>query len=160
VAANTGSGATAAASFGQRLREARNAQGRTLREIALNAKVSIAYLSDLERGALSNPTLDKLSAIANELQVSVDELLGSAGAQTQTAVRAPAPTRTAALAALGRSASFREALREQAAEWGMEPARLAEEWLDALARIEVAGRRPRTMSDYAFVFEAARRAID
>src|SRR2546423_15256362 len=62
--------------FGARLRKARMAQGLTLRDLSNESKVSIAYLSDLERGVLGNPTLDTLRAIASALNVSLNELLG------------------------------------------------------------------------------------
>jgi transcriptional regulator with XRE-family HTH domain len=150
----------AAADFGARLREARTKQNRTLRDVSLNAKVSIAYLSDLERGRLSNPTLDKLRAIATELGISVDDLLGATveeGVEPRVSERRE---RSEALVSLGRSGAFRQAVREQAQRFGREPAEIADEWLDALAGIEIAGRRPETTSDYMFIFEAARRAVD
>jgi transcriptional regulator with XRE-family HTH domain len=150
----------AAADFGVRLREARIRQNRTLRDVSLNAKVSIAYLSDLERGRLSNPTLDKLRAIATELGVSLDDLLGAKvedGAETRLV---EPRVRSDALISLGRSGAFRQAVKEQADRFGDQPARIADEWLDALAGIEIAGRRPETVSDYMFIFEAARRAVE
>ncbi|HSN43397.1 MAG TPA: XRE family transcriptional regulator, partial [Propionibacteriaceae bacterium] len=36
--------------LGETLREARFSQGRTLREISLTARVSLGYLSEVERG--------------------------------------------------------------------------------------------------------------
>lgn len=154
--ANARDPAAAAASFGQRLREVRSAKGRTLRDVALNAKVSIAYLSDLERGKLSNPTLDKLRQIADELGVSVDDLLGT---RDEVAMGPRGPGRSSALQALARSAPFREAVQEQAVRLGRPARELTDEWLDALAGIQVAGQRPRDASDYLFIFEASRRAV-
>jgi transcriptional regulator with XRE-family HTH domain len=128
--------------------------------VSLNAKVSIAYLSDLERGRLSNPTLDKLRAIAAELGVSVDDLLGTTAQGGAGRPEPPKRSRSEALLALTRSTAFREAVREQADRFGSDVADVAEEWLEALSGIEIAGRRPETTSDYMFIFEAARRAVD
>ena len=37
-------------SVGQSLRDARTSQGRTLRDVARDARVSLGYLSEVERG--------------------------------------------------------------------------------------------------------------
>lgn len=153
--ANNAPSTGAAADFGQRLRAVRTAKGRTLRDVALNAKVSIAYLSDLERGKLSNPTLDKLRQIAEELGVSVDDLLGSG----QEADDVSRPERPAALLALSRTTAFRQGVHRHAEDLNRPLRELTEEWLDVLATIKVAGRRPDTASDYLFIFEAVRRSL-
>lgn len=144
------------ADFGQRLRAVRTARGRTLRDVALNAKVSIAYLSDLERGKLSNPTLDKLRQIAEELGVSVDDLLGSGQEEAGDVSRLERPE---ALLGLSRTATFREGVRRHAKDLDRPLRELTEEWLDVLAAVRVAGRRPDTTSDYLFIFEAVRRSL-
>lgn len=131
-------------------------KGRTLRDVALNAKVSIAYLSDLERGKLSNPTLDKLRQIAHELGVSVDDLLGSDQAENTYEARLE---RSESLRALPRLPAFREAIQRQASSSDRSARELTEEWLDALAAIRVDGRRPAATADYLFVFEAIRRTF-
>ena len=41
--------------LGERLRELRESQGRTLREVAAKAGVNHGYLSQLERGEVSQP---------------------------------------------------------------------------------------------------------
>src|SRR5205807_7368526 len=66
----------AATDFGTRLRRARSDRGKTLRDVSLASGISIAYLSDLERGVLVNPTLDTLRAVGKALGVSLNELLG------------------------------------------------------------------------------------
>lgn len=45
-------------------------------EVADAAGVSRAYVSDLERGKVSNPTIDVIMALARVLQVQPDYLLG------------------------------------------------------------------------------------
>src|ERR671935_428435 len=66
----------AASDFGARLRRARSDRGQTLRDVSIASGISIAYLSDLERGVLVNPTLDTLRSVGKALGVSLNELLG------------------------------------------------------------------------------------
>src|SRR6266516_6063329 len=66
----------AATDFGARLRRARSDRGQTLRDVSVASGISIAYLSDLERGVLVNPTLDTLRSVGKALGVSLNELLG------------------------------------------------------------------------------------
>lgn len=140
--------------FGERLRKARTDQGLTLRDLSATSNISIAYLSDLERGALVNPTLDTLRAVAKALNVSLNELLG-VDDQGERRFRYPK-----ALEEFRYLSSFREVIAHEAAKTSRDPEDLEEEWLRALAGIQVAGRRPKTASDYFFVFEAIRRAVE
>lgn len=137
--------------FGERLRRARRRQGMTLREVAEASKVSVAYLSDLERGVLKNPSLDKLTAIASALGVSPNDLLGM-----PSPARFPAPM---ALEEFAGSHSFRDALLVDAPSMGVPPGELGVEWMRILGQIRLFGRTPPTASDYAFLFEAMRRAL-
>lgn len=140
--------------FGDRLRKARMAQGRTLRDLSDESKVSIAYLSDLERGVLGNPTLDTLRAIAKALNVSLNDLLG---VDDETDRRRRYPK---ALEELRAFDQFRDVIEWDARRRSLTPEQLEEEWLQALAGIHVGGRRPKNASDYLFIFEAIRRAVD
>ncbi|MZP19035.1 helix-turn-helix domain-containing protein, partial [Escherichia coli] len=56
--------------------------GFTLRQLARDADVSVAYLSKLERGD-SSPTLDVLTKIAGALEISVAELVETSN-ETET----------------------------------------------------------------------------
>jgi transcriptional regulator with XRE-family HTH domain len=141
--------------LGARLRAARRDKGMTLRDVFEATNVSITYLSDLERGVLSNPTLDKVKLIAGALGVTVEDLLGSgdnAGLRDEPALPAP-------LQALAASPQFLEATEADARTWRTTPEALQRAWLDSLQRISVDGRRPQSMMDYLFIFEAIRRAI-
>ncbi|WP_392545453.1 helix-turn-helix domain-containing protein [Oryzobacter telluris] len=140
--------------FGARLRAARLAAGRTLREVAEPSGLSLNYLSDLERDVLSNPALDKLRSLAATLNVSIDSLLGLEPAGHEVA-ELPLP-----LAEFAASPEFHQAIRAEADRLKVDPAVMAEAWLDALGSLQVLGRRPHRALDYMFIFEAARRAID
>ena len=60
--------------MGERLRAARTARGLGLRELAGRLAVSPSLISQIETGR-SNPSVSTLYAIADELDVSLDELL-------------------------------------------------------------------------------------
>jgi transcriptional regulator with XRE-family HTH domain len=121
--------------------------------VANEAGVSVAYLSDLERAVLTNPTLDKLRKIAGALGASIDDLLDAAPGA------AAAGSIPAALQDFVASASFHSEVDAQAAAWRRDPRDLREEWLRLLGAIELGGRRPAAPSDYLFIFESIRRAI-
>lgn len=60
--------------LGARLRELRLQRGVALKVIAKQAEISIAYLSEVERGR-KLPALDVLTRIATALNATVPELL-------------------------------------------------------------------------------------
>lgn len=127
----------------------------TLRDVANEAGVSIAYLSDLERAVLANPTLDKLRAIADALRVSIDDLLGGAPDPSTAQARLAAP-----LQEFTEMEAFRVEVNAEAQRWRRDPEELREEWIRLLEIIHVGGRRPSSPSDYLFIFESIRRAVE
>jgi len=64
--------------IGDVLRRARTAQGRTLREVSDSARVSLGYLSEVERGR-KEPSSELLNAICDALKLSVSTVLTAAG---------------------------------------------------------------------------------
>jgi transcriptional regulator with XRE-family HTH domain len=66
--------------LGDVLRRARTKQGRTLREVSDTARVSLGYLSEVERGR-KEASSELLSAICAALDVPLSQLLIEAGAQ-------------------------------------------------------------------------------
>jgi transcriptional regulator with XRE-family HTH domain len=64
--------------IGDVLREARTSQGRTLREVSDSARVSLGYLSEVERGR-KEPSSELLNAICDALQVPLSSVLTDAG---------------------------------------------------------------------------------
>lgn len=63
---------------GDVLRQARISQGRTLREVSDSARVSLGYLSEVERGR-KEPSSELLNAICDALQVPLSVVLTDAG---------------------------------------------------------------------------------
>jgi transcriptional regulator with XRE-family HTH domain len=66
--------------LGDVLRRARTEQGRTLRQVSDAARVSLGYLSEVERGR-KEASSELLSAICDALDVSLSQLLVEASEQ-------------------------------------------------------------------------------
>ncbi len=64
--------------IGDVLRRARTTQGRTLREVSDSARVSLGYLSEVERGR-KEASSELLSAICSALEVPLSRVLSDAG---------------------------------------------------------------------------------
>ncbi|CAM4270584.1 anaerobic benzoate catabolism transcriptional regulator [Mycobacterium basiliense] len=82
--------------IGDVLREARTSQGRTLREVSDAARVSLGYLSEVERGR-KEPSSELLNAICDALQIPLSGVLVGAGERMASEERASqaAPTQAA-----------------------------------------------------------------
>ncbi|WP_377643415.1 helix-turn-helix domain-containing protein [Oryzobacter terrae] len=61
--------------LGEVLREIRQEQGRTLRDVASSSSVSLGYLSELERGT-KEASSELLSAVCGGLGLHLSEVLG------------------------------------------------------------------------------------
>lgn len=77
--------------IGESLRRARIRQSRTLREVSGVARVSLGYLSEVERGR-KEASSELLAAICQALQLSLPALLREAGTVLAMAEVAAAPT--------------------------------------------------------------------
>ncbi|MCH5642471.1 MULTISPECIES: helix-turn-helix domain-containing protein [unclassified Gordonia (in: high G+C Gram-positive bacteria)] len=64
--------------LGESLRRVRTDQGRTLREVSTDARVSLGYLSEVERGQ-KEASSELLAAICDALDVEIADLLLDAG---------------------------------------------------------------------------------
>jgi transcriptional regulator with XRE-family HTH domain len=82
--------------IGDVLRRARTSQGRTLREVSDSARVSLGYLSEVERGR-KEPSSELLHAICDALDVPLSAVLTNAGERMASEERAAlsAPTSAA-----------------------------------------------------------------
>jgi transcriptional regulator with XRE-family HTH domain len=72
--------------LGAALRRARRAQGRTLADVARSAKVSMQYLSELERGR-KEASSEVLAAICGALRIDLPDLLTEVGRRLAEAQR-------------------------------------------------------------------------
>jgi transcriptional regulator with XRE-family HTH domain len=66
--------------IGEVLRRTRTEQGRTLREVSDDARVSLGYLSEVERGR-KEPSSELLGAICGALDVPLSTVLADAAEQ-------------------------------------------------------------------------------
>ncbi|OBI16594.1 MULTISPECIES: transcriptional regulator ClgR [unclassified Mycobacterium] len=80
--------------IGDVLRRARTSQGRTLREVSDSARVSLGYLSEVERGR-KEPSSELLNAICDALQVPLSAVLTGAGERMASAEHAAHSAATA-----------------------------------------------------------------
>jgi len=64
--------------IGEVLRRTRRAQGRTLADVSRSARVSVPYLSELERGR-KEASSEVLAAICDALRIDLSELLAGVG---------------------------------------------------------------------------------
>ena len=81
--------------IGDVLRRARTEQGRTLREVSDTARVSLGYLSEVERGR-KEASSELLSAICGALDLPLSRVLSDAGedmARKRNSPRSHAPAR-------------------------------------------------------------------
>jgi transcriptional regulator with XRE-family HTH domain len=83
--------------IGEVLRRARTSQGRTLREVSDTARVSLGYLSEVERGR-KEASSELLSAICGALEVPLSRVLSDAGQELADYERADADRATASAA--------------------------------------------------------------
>ncbi|HYH29901.1 MAG TPA: helix-turn-helix transcriptional regulator [Pseudonocardia sp.] len=63
--------------IGGSLRRARTARRRTLRDVSRRARVSLGYLSEVERGR-KEPSSELLAAICDALEIALSDLLAEA----------------------------------------------------------------------------------
>ncbi|MBF5000223.1 helix-turn-helix transcriptional regulator [Nocardia sp. BSTN01] len=85
--------------IGESLRRARIAQSRTLREVSTSARVSLGYLSEVERGR-KEASSELLAAICQALDVPLSQVLVDVSATMADAdTPAPAPETAAVPAA-------------------------------------------------------------
>lgn len=73
---------------GDVLRRARRTQGRTLREVAASARVSLGYLSEVERGR-KEASSELLAAICGALHLPLSTVLFDAGRRLAQLERVP-----------------------------------------------------------------------
>jgi transcriptional regulator with XRE-family HTH domain len=116
-------------SIGRRIRAYRQVGDLSLNALSERAKVSKGYLSQLENGSASNPSIDTLSRIASALQLSVEELVSDPRPAGQESRRMPK--------------GLADFVAEREAQDG----------------IYYRGRQARTAADWAFIYETIVRTI-
>jgi XRE family transcriptional regulator, regulator of sulfur utilization len=116
--------------LGEHLRERRKQLGKTLKDVATGASISIPYLSDVERDK-AQPPLGTLSGIAAALDTTVTALLEGVEGFGE---REEFPTLPSGLQELKDHPVF--------------GAEMSEEWIRTLTRVDYRGKRPETFADW------------
>lgn len=114
--------------LGERIRASREAMGMSLADLEASCGVTKGYLSQLERGEATNPSLEAVQKIAAGLGVRLSELLGE---EREGAVRDLPPA----------LAEFIERSRERGRP-------LSEEDVEMLLSVRRRGSRPTSAEDY------------
>lgn len=127
--------------LGARLTELRTDQGLSMRKVASDAGISVAYLSKLERDETSNPSIEVLEGLARALKVDLPELRPSAG--VTAVVELPE--------------SLQKFVDENQNRF---PELVQKDWQDSLARVRLRGRYPETSRDWMSIFIAMRGALE
>jgi transcriptional regulator with XRE-family HTH domain len=127
--------------LGQRIRSIRKHKERSLRSVAVEAQVSIAYLSKIEHDE-ANPTLDVLERLAKVLDLSLEEMTTGLEANVDHLQDMP------------------ESLREFIDEYqGKFNELLEPDWQKMLLSIRLRGRYPEKSEDWLMIFLETRRAL-
>jgi len=136
------------AALGQRIKDARELKGWSLGALGENAGISKSYLAKLERGEIQNPGIRTLHVIAVALGITLGDLLGKTpGAKTPIGEY---ERRLAKLPpGLGEFLQSKENQNEK----------IPADVIKTLASIQFRGKRPRSESDWQFVYDAIRRSI-
>ena len=124
-------------SLASRLREKRAGQSLSLTEVATRARISKAYLSQLERGVSTTPSHDVLRRLATVLGASIADLTGT----SETWQPGESDKLPASLRAFARSAKIP----------GTD--------VEMLAGIHYRGKRPGEPDDWAYIYEAIKRTV-
>ncbi|WP_236791705.1 helix-turn-helix domain-containing protein [Amycolatopsis sp. GM8] len=121
--------------IGDRLRHARTNQRRTLRDISRAAKVSLGYLSEVERGQ-KEASSELLASICGALELPLGELLHNVAADISSL-----DTVDVAAMAEGEAAKGEQAERHEAAD-GLEGGRIVDGMIgNDLADLRVSPQR-------------------
>jgi transcriptional regulator with XRE-family HTH domain len=131
-------------SVGKRIATLRQMKGLSLPELADRAGISKGYLWQIENESGPNPSLGVLTKVAEALETTVAGLLGRPGVRAR---QAPIPE------------ALPPGLKEFLDEQKRRGAPVAEDIVWALASLKARGRKTTTKDDWAFLYEAIKRAM-
>lgn len=128
-------------SLGQRLHRLRTDRGLGLGELARRCEVSKGYLSQLERGEATNPSVEAVRKLAAGLGVPVSALLEEEPKRTR---KAPLP----------------EGLKEFIARKKKLGEPLAEDDIDMLTAIQYRGSPPKSAGDFSLLYDFIKKIVE
>lgn len=127
--------------LGERIALLRTGQNLSMRKVAQDARISVAYLSKLERDEASNPSIDILERLAGALRVDVPDLRPTAG--VHRSVELPD--------------SLKQFIEENEHRF---PELKQPDWQNSLSSVRLRGRYPETSRDWMGIFIAIKGALD
>ena len=143
-----------AARLGHRLLQLRELRGMSLSAIAADAGIAKSYLAKLERGQVENPGIGTINNVASALGVALGELFAG-----ETPPRRSGPSVADPLEMERLRERMPESLRAFLEELErMEGMRVPADVVRSLASVQFRGRKPETVHDWRFVYEAIRRS--
>lgn len=144
------------AALGAKITRFRDVRGMSLSALAEAAELAKSYLAKLEKGEVENPGLRTLSGIARALDVTVADLLAPA----ESAPRAERKTMLADTAAFGRILKdLPEGLKDFLKAMEADGRPVPPDMIRALASVQYRGKRPHSLDDWRFLYDAIRRSV-
>lgn len=143
--------------IGMRLLQLRELRGLSVSAVAAEADIAKSYLAKLERGEVENPGIATLDAVAEALGTSLGELLAPATGSHRRARWSTVvdPLEVERLQAT-MPASLLRFLKELERDEG---SRVPADVVRTLGLLQIRGRRPDTVADWRFVYEAMKRSL-
>ena len=129
------------ARIGSRIRDLRGDRGLSLNALSEQANVSNGYLSQLENGSASNPSIDTLGRIANALELPLEDLVSEPRPPESGTRRLP------------------RGLADFVADRESRGTALPDEDVEMLRGIFYRGRQAKGPADWAFLYETIVRTI-
>lgn len=120
-----------------RLKEIRKARELTLLQVKERTGLSVSYLSDLERGRTSNPTLDTMEKLAGCYGLTLPDLVAGVEGWGEATTESLPP-------------GLSELLASGEIDMG---------WAQDLSRLEFRGKRPQTEEEWREIFYYMRRMM-
>jgi len=127
--------------IGERIAALRRARNISLPDLAKQSGVSKGYLSQLENGIITNPSIDTISKVAQALDITVAELLET-------------PSKKTTKAPLKLDKALEQFIRESKRKGRAIP----DDVVDALSRLKKR-RKPLQKEDWAYLYETIRRVL-
>ena len=126
--------------LGQRLRLIRKENQLTLKELSQLSKLSVPYLSDMERSVV-NPSVDTLQKVANAYKISVKDMISG-------------------VEGLGESSNtdypegFQSFLKKYETLY-----KISDDWKESLLKVDFRGRRPTSETEWLELYLYLRRIL-
>lgn len=126
--------------LGQRLRLIRKENQLTLKELSQRSKLSVPYLSDMERSVV-NPSVDTLQKVANAYNISVKDMISG-------------------VEGLGESSNtdypegFQSFLKQYETLY-----KISDDWKESLLKVDFRGRRPTSETEWLELYLYLRRIL-